>query len=63
MTRQDFELTMVNVIEVDHGLTGPLSCVFGEVDAWPCKIVPFAVNVVPHPVPSGTRCFAVGGPP
>ena len=27
-----------------HGAAG---CVFGEVDAWPCKIVPFAVNVVP----------------
>ena len=44
MIQQDFELTMVNVIEVDHGLTVPLSCVFGEVDAWPCKIIPFAVN-------------------
>jgi catalytic LigB subunit of aromatic ring-opening dioxygenase len=37
---QDFDLTMVNEIDVDHGLTVPLSCVFGEVDAWPCKIIP-----------------------
>ncbi len=58
--QQDFDLTMVNEIDVDHGLTVPLSCVFGEVDAWPCKIIPFAVNVVQHPVPSGARCFALG---
>ena len=58
--QQDFDLTMVNEIDVDHGLTVPLSCVFGEVDEWPCKIIPFAVNVVQHPVPSGARCFALG---
>jgi protocatechuate 4,5-dioxygenase beta chain len=58
--QQDFDLTMVNEIDVDHGLTVPLSCVFGRVDAWPCKIIPFAVNVVQHPVPSGARCFALG---
>ena len=58
--QQDFDLTMVNEIDVDHGLTVPLSCVFGEVKEWPCKIIPFAVNVVQHPVPSGARCFALG---
>ena len=58
--QQDFDLTMVNEIDVDHGLTVPLSCVFGKVDEWPSKIIPFAVNVVQHPVPSGARCFALG---
>ena len=58
--QQDFDLTMVNEIDVDHGLTVPLSCVFGEVEEWPCKIIPFAVNVVQHPVPSGARCLALG---
>ena len=58
--QQDFDLTMVNEIDVDHGLTVPLSCAFGEVKEWPCKIIPFAVNVVQHPVPSGARCFALG---
>ena len=58
--QHDFDLTMVNEIDVDHGLTVPLSCVFGEVKQWPCKIIPFAVNVVQHPVPSGARCFALG---
>jgi protocatechuate 4,5-dioxygenase beta chain len=58
--QDDFDLTIVNKMDVDHGLTVPLSLVFGEVDAWPCPIIPFAVNVVQYPVPSGRRCFMLG---
>lgn len=58
--QDDFDLTVVNRMDVDHGLTVPLSLLFGEVDAWPCRIIPFAVNVVQYPVPSGRRCFALG---
>jgi protocatechuate 4,5-dioxygenase beta chain len=28
--------------------------------AWPCPVIPFAVNVVQYPVPSGRRCFQLG---
>jgi len=58
--QDDFDLTIVNRMDVDHGLTVPLSLVFGQVDAWPCPIIPFAVNVVQYPVPSGRRCFMLG---
>ena len=58
--QDDFDLTVVNKMEVDHGLTVPLSLLFGQPDAWPCRIIPFAVNVVQYPVPSGRRCFALG---
>ncbi|WP_334174121.1 class III extradiol dioxygenase subunit beta [Pseudoxanthobacter sp.] len=58
--QQDFDLTVVNAIDVDHGLTVPLSLMFGQPEAWPCKVIPFAVNVVQYPVPSGARCFALG---
>lgn len=61
---QDFDLTIVNKLAVDHGLTVPLSLLFGErergSDAWPCPVIPFAVNVVQYPVPSGRRCLALG---
>ncbi|MGL4409605.1 MAG: class III extradiol dioxygenase subunit beta [Zoogloea sp.] len=57
---EDFDLTLVNKMEVDHGLTVPLSLMFGQPEAWPCKIIPFAVNVVQYPVPSGRRCFQLG---
>jgi protocatechuate 4,5-dioxygenase beta chain len=62
--QQDFDLTIVNKMDVDHGLTVPLSLMCGELDpikdAWPCPVIPFAVNVVQYPVPSGRRCFALG---
>jgi protocatechuate 4,5-dioxygenase beta chain len=58
--QQDFDLTIVNRMDVDHGLTVPLSVMFGQPKAWPCKVIPFAVNVVLYPVPSGRRCFELG---
>ena len=62
--QQDFDLTIVNKMDVDHGLTVPLSLMCGEQDpvkgAWPCPVIPFAVNVVQYPVPSGQRCFNLG---
>ncbi len=58
--QQDFDLTIVNRMDVDHGLTVPLSLMCGQVPAWPCPVIPFAVNVVQYPVPSGRRCLALG---
>jgi len=58
--QDDFDLTIVNKMDVDHGLTVPLSLMFGQPAAWPCPIIPFAVNVVQFPPPSGRRCFALG---
>jgi protocatechuate 4,5-dioxygenase beta chain len=57
---QDFDLTIVNRMDVDHGLTVPLSLLFGQPDQWPCPVIPFAVNVVHYPVPSGQRCLDLG---
>jgi protocatechuate 4,5-dioxygenase beta chain len=58
--QQDFDLTIVNKMDVDHGLTVPLSLMFGQPQAWPVRVIPFAVNVVLYPVPSGRRCFELG---
>ena len=56
----EFDMTIVNVMDVDHGLTVPLSLMFGQPDAWPCKVIPLAVNVVQYPPPTGNRCFNLG---
>jgi protocatechuate 4,5-dioxygenase beta chain len=56
----DFELCIVNKLVVDHGLTVPLSLLCGQPEAWPCPVIPFAVNVVQYPPPSGRRCFELG---
>jgi Catalytic LigB subunit of aromatic ring-opening dioxygenase len=58
--QDDFDLTIVNRMDVDHGLTVPLSLMFGQPAAWPCRVIPFAVNVVLYPVPSGRRCWNLG---
>ena len=47
-------------MDVDHGLTVPLSLMFGQPKAWPCRVIPFAVNVVQYPPPSGNRCYQLG---
>jgi protocatechuate 4,5-dioxygenase beta chain len=57
---QDFDLTIVNRMDVDHGLTVPLSLLFGQPKAWPVQVIPLAVNVLLYPPPSGRRCFELG---
>jgi protocatechuate 4,5-dioxygenase beta chain len=55
-----FDLTIVNKMEVDHGLTVPLNLVFGSPQEWPCPVIPLAVNVVQYPPPTGQRCYDLG---
>ena len=56
----DFDMTLANKMDVDHGCTVPLSIMYGQPDAWPCKVIPIAVNVIQYPPPSGKRCYALG---
>ncbi|HET7901988.1 MAG TPA: class III extradiol dioxygenase subunit beta [Candidatus Nanopelagicales bacterium] len=56
----EFDLTLVNDLAVDHGLTVPMSLVYGQPEAWPTRVIPLAVNVVQYPPPTGKRCFDLG---
>jgi len=56
----DFDMTVLNVLEVDHGLTVPMSLMFGAPEKWPTKVIPLPVNVVMYPQPSGERCLSLG---
>ena len=56
----DFDMCIMNDMDVDHGCTIPLTMMFGEPDEWPCKVIPLPVNVVTYPPPSGARCYALG---
>ena len=56
----DFDMTILNEMEVDHGLTVPLSLMFGQVSEWPVKVIPICVNVTQFPPPSGDRCWRLG---
>ena len=56
----EFDMTIVNKMDVDHGLTVPLSLMYGQPSAWPCPVIPLAVNVVQYPPPTGHRCYMLG---
>jgi protocatechuate 4,5-dioxygenase beta chain len=56
----EFDMTIVNSMPVDHGLTVPLSLMFGQPEAWPVRVIPLAVNVVQYPPPTGHRCYMLG---
>jgi protocatechuate 4,5-dioxygenase beta chain len=56
----EFDLTIINKMEVDHGLTVPMNLMFGSPSEWPCPVVPLAVNVVLYPPPTGHRCYMLG---
>jgi protocatechuate 4,5-dioxygenase beta chain len=56
----EFDMTILNRLDVDHGLTVPLSLMFGQPEAWPVRVIPLAVNVVQYPPPTGNRCYALG---
>ncbi len=56
----EFDMTIINEMDVDHGLTVPLSMIFDRPAEWPVKVIPLAVNVVTYPPPSGNRCWALG---
>ena len=56
----EFDMTIVNEMAVDHGLTVPLSITCGEPEEWPFPVIPLPVNVVQYPPPTGRRCFDLG---
>ena len=56
----EFDLTICNKMEVDHGLTVPMNLLFGSPKEWPCPVIPLAVNVVLYPPPTAHRCYMLG---
>lgn len=56
----EFDITIVSEMTVDHGLTVPLSVLFGQPESWPCQVIPLCVNVIQYPPPTGRRCLKLG---
>lgn len=56
----EFDMTIVNNMPVDHGLTVPLSVMYGQPQEWPCQVIPICVNVIQYPQPTANRCFQLG---
>ncbi|MGU7785084.1 class III extradiol dioxygenase subunit beta [Burkholderia sp. PU8-34] len=60
LIQDEFDMTIAGEMTVDHGLTVPMSVMFGQPEAWPCKVIPLCVNVIQYPPPSGQRCYKLG---
>ncbi len=56
----EFDMTIVNEMPIDHGCTVPLSVAFGQPERWPCRLIPICVNVIQYPAPTGHRCYQLG---
>jgi protocatechuate 4,5-dioxygenase beta chain len=56
----EFDLTIVNKMAVDHGLTVPLSLLCGQPKEWPFRVIPLCVNVIQYPPPTAHRCYMLG---
>src|SRR4051812_11072555 len=61
LVADEFDITICQELEVDHGVISPLPMVdFSEGGGWKIPIVPLAVNVILHPLPSPLRCWKLG---
>ena len=56
----EFDMTIVNKMEVDHGLTVPLNLMCGSPEEWPFPEIPLAVTVVQYPPPPRNSCYKQG---
>ena len=56
----EFDLTICQEMVMDHGLLAPHPLLFEHKPDWSIKTVPFAVNVLQHPLPTARRLWKLG---
>ena len=57
---EEFDMSVAGSLDVDHGLTVPLSIAYDQPQEWPTAVVPLCVNVIQHPLPTALRCYKLG---
>ena len=58
LVADEFDLTICQEMAVDHGIYSVLP--FLAAPPWSTPVVPLAVNVIQHPLPTPRRCFRLG---
>lgn len=56
----EFDITVCQELEVEHGFLVPMHMCFPHDPDWPVSVVPVAVNVIQHPLPTALRCYKLG---
>jgi protocatechuate 4,5-dioxygenase, beta chain len=60
LVEQEFDIAVCQEMKVEHGFLVPMHLLFPHDPAWPVRVVPLAVNVIQHPLPSARRCWKLG---
>jgi protocatechuate 4,5-dioxygenase beta chain len=60
LVADEFDMTVCQEMTMDHGLLVPLPMLWPPGADWNVRVVPLQVNVLQHPLPSPSRCFALG---
>jgi protocatechuate 4,5-dioxygenase beta chain len=58
LIEDEFDLTVCQELSIDHGILSILPLLWDP--PWPVPILPLAVNVIQHPLPTARRCFRLG---
>lgn len=58
LVENEFDPMIAQELAVDHGFLVPMNLLWPG--AWPVQVVPIAVNVIQHPVPTALRCYKLG---
>ena len=57
---EEFDITMCQQMQVDHGFMVPMAVLWPDVSSWPLKAITLAVNTVQQPLPTPARCYKLG---
>jgi hypothetical protein len=58
LVADEFDPTVCQEMPLDHGVLAPLPLLLAH--PWRVPIVPLAVNVIQHPLPTARRCYRLG---
>ncbi len=56
----EFDLAVFQDLPLDHGCNSPLTMLWPTEPDWPARLVPLAINVLQHPLPTALRCYKLG---
>jgi protocatechuate 4,5-dioxygenase beta chain len=60
LVNDEFDMSVFQDLPLDHGCHSPLTMFWPPAPDWPGRIVPIAINVLQHPIPTPLRCYKLG---
>jgi len=60
LVNEEFDMAVFQDRPLDHGCNSPLALMWPHEPAWPGALLPIAINVLQHPLPTAARCYRLG---